>query len=290
MSGLVVYRGPTALPGQRGEVALVLTGLDGESRNDKTGPVVQAWSLPTDVGEMLPAATRGREGAVCGRCPHRPVSGGGCYVNVAWAPTNVYRAMLRGSYADVSPGRAAVLLAGLKVRWGAWGEPPAIPRAVYEPMLEVLAGWTGFTHAWRDLDATSWDFLMASCDSASEARQAQAAGWRTFRVRPRSSPEMLVSERVCPASAEAGHLLTCERCGQCDGTRRGARRPDRVIYAHGSGTGRHERLRQSMLFPGRRDPPPETGRDPWWRGEPDATPEVVLGEQTRLFSLVGDHK
>jgi hypothetical protein len=101
--------------------------------------------------------------------------------------------------------------------------------------LAESAGHTGYTHQWKNADlAVAWlfqGFCMASCDSAEEQQRAAAAGWRTFRVRTRSS-DTLPGEISCPASEEAGKKLTCEQCLACGGA--DGRRGTITIIAHGS--------------------------------------------------------
>ena len=57
---------------------------------------------------------------------------------------------------------------------------------------------------------------MASVETPSGALEAQAEGFRTFRVRPIGAP-LLANEIECPASEEAGHKTQCIRCLLCDG-------------------------------------------------------------------------
>jgi hypothetical protein len=73
---------------------------------------------------------------------------------------------------------------------------------------------------------------MASVDSLDEYTEAQAMGWRTFRVR-RQDDAVTDDEKPCPASEEAGHRTTCRDCGLCCGRERDAKSV--VIIAHGSG-------------------------------------------------------
>ena len=64
-----------------------------------------------------------------------------------------------------------------------------------------------------------------------DADEAVRMGWRTFRVSDGEAP--LRREIICPASAEAGHRTTCERCQLCDGARPEDRRKLVVIKRHG---------------------------------------------------------
>lgn len=234
-NGRVLYHGRSHLAGYEDrEVVVIMTGLLTPSKNTKTGDVVQVWALPADVKDLLAAVRRGDEGAACGDCRHRPSKQGSCYVNLAWAPLAIFGAWERGRYARTDQMSARHELIGRTVRFGAWGEMAAAPFHVFGDLLPGLAGWQGFTHAWRDLRASAWGFLMASVDTRAEALEAQAEGWRTFRVRPAydKSP-LLARERPCPASREMGFLLDCKRCGQCNGSLEHPRRPNRTILAHG---------------------------------------------------------
>lgn len=238
-NGAIAYRGPSRIG--EGDVVLILTGISVPSGNSKTGEEIQGYILGT-AEDPLRALWSGRDEHICGACPHRRYVGGSCYVNVAWAPNNIYKVFKRGGYPDLDPE----WLRGRKVRWGAYGDPAAVPAEVYLRLLPLLRGWQGFTHQWRSLEERVWaDFLMASVDDEGEAVVAQLRGWRTFRVRTSAESELLPFERVCPASKEAGYILDCARCGQCDGNRRGAGRPNRVIAAHGSGAARY--LQPSFL-------------------------------------------
>ena len=62
-------------------------------------------------------------------------------------------------------------------------------------------------------------------------RPSCTAGWRTFRIRGPQDPLLAGTECICPASDEAGHRVTCERCQLCRGTNRPARSV--AIVAHG---------------------------------------------------------
>jgi hypothetical protein len=76
---------------------------------------------------------------------------------------------------------------------------------------------------------------MASVDTVEEAHAAWLGGWRTFRIRAPQDPLLALDrtplECVCPASDEAGHRTTCERCQLCRGTDRPAR--SIAIVVHG---------------------------------------------------------
>jgi hypothetical protein len=247
-NGLVLWQGPTQLPGQRGQIALIVTGLGPhKSLNRKTGPEAQAWVIPVDQGGLNDAVREGREAAVCGDCTHRPIRGGACYVTINSGPHRVWFCYQRRGYRRVGRVAAAKAVAGVALRWGAWGDPAAIPIEVYRPLLPVLRNWQGYTQQWRHLDAGDWGWLMASVHSGGDAMEAQARGWRTFRIRPGIDDPLLPDERVCPASDEGGHRLTCAGCGLCTGTR-ARRSPSVAIVVHGY-RGRRLRDWRQMRLP-----------------------------------------
>lgn len=230
--GVIVYRGPSML--NQKPIVVVMTGLARASKNAKTGDMVQIFILADNFLPHL-AVFGGQDEAVCGDCPHRYVNGSGtCYVNPLHGPAGVYRAVEKGTYKYLSPDQAATMLEGRYVRLGAYGDPAAVPIAVWDALLVKASGWTGYTHQWRKSIASGLRrYCMASVETPRQARQANRKGWRTFRIREDANDELLAGEMKCPASEEAGKWLTCEECGSCSG---GA--PPKVsvaIIAHGVG-------------------------------------------------------
>lgn len=230
MRGVVVYQGPSRLDGA--PIVLVVTLA---SHNEKTGPMAQAWVLRADMDPQCAIAT-GQDRSICGDCVHR--SGGAlersCYVVTWFGPLNTWKAWQRGRYSAVSPQDAAELIAGAEVRITAYGDPAAVPFRVWSALLAGCAGWTGYTHQWRTCDQRFSRILMASVESEHEADYAHRIGWRTFRARVASEP-VRGDEIVCPASAEAGHRLTCQACQLCVGLTRPTARSV-TILAHGQRT------------------------------------------------------
>lgn len=222
--GWVIYRGPSAFDG-----APIVVIVVRESTNEKTGNMPQAYILRADL-HPLDARRTGADASICGSCGLRD---GRCYVAIANGPSAVYRALLAGSYPDADPVDVAPLLARRAIRIGAYGDPGAAPLSVWTSLVRHAAGWTGYTHAWRDVASEFKSLVMASCDSPSDFEDARAAGWRTFRVVSGADPVRLPGEAICPASDEAGRKLQCIDCGACDGTAR-LRGAGIVIRAHGS--------------------------------------------------------
>ena len=228
--GYVLYEGPSMLDGSPIVVILTGTGRKG-SANEKTGNMLQTYILRRD---MLPteAVKSGADSALCGQCPHRPSTGGACYVNVGQGPQAIYRAWLRGAYPVLLYPETVVR--GRVVRIGAYGDPAAAPVGIWADLLQGTAGHTGYTHQWANPQGAALrSLVMASVDSETEALQARALGWRTFRVTvPGAQPGP--GEFTCPASSEAGKRSTCAQCQACDGALRGSRKASPVIVVHGS--------------------------------------------------------
>jgi hypothetical protein len=70
---------------------------------------------------------------------------------------------------------------------------------------------------------------MASVESVDAKKQANALGWRTFRIM-RQDETLQPDEVLCPASEEAGKRTTCENCQLCSGNTIKAKNV--AIYAH----------------------------------------------------------
>lgn len=226
--GALVYRGPSLLTGE--PIIGALSGLEGGSANAKTGPMVQAWILRADRPPM-DAVRDGADAAICGTCALRGdgATNRRCYVTPWLGPHNVWKALdtyLEPTWADLH-----ALLEGRAVRLGAYGDPAAIPFEIWQQVLHRAAGWVGYTHAWRTCDPRFRARLMASVDTLQEWSEATAAGWRTFRVRVPGDALVPGQEFVCPASDEAGHRVTCQRCQLCRGTSSPARSVS--LLAHG---------------------------------------------------------
>jgi hypothetical protein len=174
----------------------------------------------------------GSDASVCGDCPAR---GMWCYVNVGQAPNSIYKTWERGGYQELNLN----LFKHRAVRFGAWGDPAALPVGLLRLIANKASMYTGYTHAWRYCDQDVKQFCMASCDTEDDFYQARGMGWRTFRVRTSEDEPRLAKEVVCPASEEGGNKIQCIQCGACDGTARGLK-GNIVITAHGSTASRYQ--------------------------------------------------
>ena len=226
-SGYVIYRGPSLLDG-----APIVAIATMRSENRKTGPMVQTWILRDDMSPVE-AYRAGADASICGDCKHRWHLGGACYVNIGHGPGSVWRAWRNWRYpaACSDPARNAIG-AGRRVRLGAYGDPAAVPGAVWRALIRDAAGHTGYTHQWRNpVAAPLRDLCMASVDSAAELHAAQSAGWRTFRV---TGPAEIFEpgEIECPADARG---KTCAQCMACYGASSGRQAQASIaITVHGS--------------------------------------------------------
>ena len=236
-NGVVIYRGPSMLDGA--PIVVIATGLTKGSSNEKTGDLIQTWILREDVSP-IEAVNTGADASICGTCPHRGRIedgrnvGRSCYVTVFQAPLNVWKSYHRGLYPAVTPEQAADLFDGRKVRLGSYGDPAALPFAVWGVALAKTLARTGYSHAWRNVSPALASYVMASCDSVQDAIDAKALGYRTFRVTSLPSPQdKRPREVVCPASAEAGYKTTCASCLACGGLSAKAR-ANIVITVHGA--------------------------------------------------------
>jgi hypothetical protein len=212
VSGLILYKGPSLI--NEKSIVAIATGLKGGSHNVKTGAMVQVWILAADQNPIKTYET-GADEAICGDCKHGKM--GTCYVNLGQGPYAVYGAYQRDKYTEATDDLIKTHFAGRTVRFGAYGDPAAIPLYVWEKILSVSERHTAYTHQWKkDRVQPYKSFCMASVDNEKEYAEARKLGWRTFRVRLESEP-VLEREFICPASHEANKRLTCQQCCACNG-------------------------------------------------------------------------
>lgn len=232
---MAIWRGISRLDGVTPLVVLA-TGVpkmgkaSKRSANAKTGDMIQVWILDANLAPTA-VIRNGQDGSICGTCPHKSKASGGdggCYVNVGQGPLSLWRShVVNGSLPfDLERFR------GQKVRFGAYGDPAAVPLEVWDAIGEVADGVTGYTHQWRSVDAGYKRWCMASVESIDGAREAVKLGYRLFFARPLGlgKPKGMVT---CPASVEAGRKTVCATCMACGGTSNG-RRTNITIQAHGS--------------------------------------------------------
>lgn len=228
--GLILYAGPSLYDGA--PIVAIATGIKAKTGNRKTGDMVQTWILRQDVAPVA-ALKSGADSSICGACPLRPASRGGCYVNVGQAPGAVWRAYHAGRYAVATPENLS-LLSGRALRIGSYGDPAAVPAHVWQTARAYAAKHTAYTHG-ATVSGLSGirdtaSFAMVSVSSLTDARDAWTAGFRTFRV-GHGAP--VAGEILCPSVARG---TSCADCGLCDGLARADKRllPSVFIPAHGA--------------------------------------------------------
>jgi len=210
-------RGPVSIRWEARRVVVIATR---GSKNSKTGDMVQTWILRSDV-KPTEAVKTGEDESICGDCPHRHFLSGACYVQPFQAPRSVWEKYKRGGYRHATESDFTELKE-MKVRAGSYGDPSAVPLWVW-----VSCGVsTGYSRQWRNFTEQS-HYLMASVISIREKREANALGFRTFRM---ASPESPVDhdEIICPSASG----VSCFDCGLCAGSRIGAK--NIVIEVHGA--------------------------------------------------------
>jgi hypothetical protein len=218
-NGYIIYEGKSQLNG--GNIVAIVTM---NSKNIKTGNMASMWILNADI-KPTEASKQGEDASVCGDCKHRAVNKGACYVTLHHAPLAVYKAYKRGNYPIAND---MTIFEGMKVRFGAYGDPSAIPTQILASIKAVVKNNTSYTHQWKQGDKILKQVSMASVDSIEEQKQAVSEGWRTFRVTSDLS-DKLPNEIVCPNTTKA---IQCADCGLCSGTSTRAR--NIVIEVHGA--------------------------------------------------------
>ena len=210
-NGCVAWEGNSLLDGT--PIVLILTCLEKPNMNVKTGQMVQSIVIRQDMSP-LNAVLQAKDSSVCGNCPLRR---GTCYVDLRPYST-VWRVYKKGKYPPVS---TAILERAKhrhrQLRITAYGDPAAVPLNVWEYLLSSFSRATGYTHQWRNLDASWSKFLMASCDRPEDFILAQERGWSTFRV-INEGDEVFPGEILCPNRRD--DTITCETCGKCSGNQK----------------------------------------------------------------------
>jgi hypothetical protein len=221
---MIMHNGKSRFNGEN--FAVVATGLNGESKNPKTGKMIQLTILPTDVNP-LDSNREYKDNA--GEVPHTvcndcPLINRGCYVNVGFSVWQIFNGLKRGIYGKKDYAK----FVGKAVRFGAWGEPTLIPLRVTKAIINRVKTWTGYTHQWAKPFAKPYrQWFMASVSNIEDKKKANKLGWRTFRI-IQNANEILPDEVVCPAQT---HNVQCINCGLCRG--RSSNAKNVAVIAHG---------------------------------------------------------
>jgi hypothetical protein len=199
MKSGIIYKGPSLLDGK--PIVVIATY---SKRNIKTGVVVQTYILVDGINP-LEASKTGADFSICGTCamrgevttdPNRKqAKNRRCYVNLGQGVLIVYKSFLRGVYAmaDNIADRKSIGR-GRFVRVGTYGDPAAVPAAVWEDLLSEADTFTAYSHqsGWRP------DIAMQSADNHAQAIMHWQAGRRTFRVIADLGQLDKQNEALCP--------------------------------------------------------------------------------------------
>jgi hypothetical protein len=223
--GVVLYDGVSHLTN---EPIVAIATI--KSNNVKTGNMIQTWIIRSDISPV-DASTQLKDDAICGNCPHRQNTGGACYVNIAQAPSSVYKAYKKGSYKPFDESAHKELFYGRMIRLGSYGDPAAVPVQVWDNILQYSIGHTGYTHQinHKNFQKGILNICQVSADTPKQALKLQKQGLKTFRV---ALPDdgLLEDEIECLSDSKG---LSCMACGLCDGSKQNI-----AIVVHGSRSNR----------------------------------------------------
>ena len=195
---MIFYEGPSQLDGS--DIVGIITT---NSRNRKTGPVLQSWIL----NATTPPIEKNSDHGICGNCPVKNA----CYVTKFQAPLNVYKAYKKGGYQPLSKHK----LHNQILRLGAYGDPAAIPISIWKDLTKHTIDHVGYTHQWRTCDPEFKNLCQASTESVSLTEEANKLGWKTFRIK-NPEDERQKNEVICLNESKG---YTCQQCGLCNGTK-----------------------------------------------------------------------
>ena len=230
--GFVLYRGKSCISKQPIVAIAVL-----RSSNVKTGNMIQVYILPEDISPLAALKANDNSGS-CGNCPLQgnfddslgKMVDRVCYVNVGQAPEMIWKTWKNGKYPRYLPKEHDHLILGRTVRWGAYGDPAALPLRLIRRISDLAKGWTGYSHQLLWIDRRRADvlaeYLMCSVDNPAQWAEAKRRNYRSFVV---------VQEGFQPSNAvqcpHYSHGVKCEDCRLCDGQATGAK--DVYVIAHG---------------------------------------------------------
>ena len=208
----------------------IATGLKNSSINTKTGPMIQIYILRADTPPKE-AADMGLDVSVCGDCQLRPIIAAEfgknapvCYVDKIRGPNAVWHSWNNGNIAFIDPGELADIIddTGAPIRYGAYGDPAAIPNNIWYTLSKNSAiAATGYTHQWQTRPDLA-PLFMASIDPVTypdtdKARKSAAAmGFKTYRVIT-DITDIRENEILCP---EKSGRTNCAKCLLCSGARK----------------------------------------------------------------------
>lgn len=227
-NGYILYKGPSILDG-----APIIVIATMSTNNDKTGDMIQTWIMREDLSP-IEASKQKLDSSVCGMCPHRTNLQGACYVTLHQAPLSVWKSYKKGNYKEMD-NSDLVHFAGRQIRLGSYGDPAAVPFAVWQNMINHTVGNTGYTHqlGHKKFDPRIATICQISADTEKQAQAAWKKGYKTFRVKT-ANMRKLDNEITC---VNTTHNVSCLDCGLCDG-----KRANVVIDVHGRSAKRFDKF------------------------------------------------
>ena len=227
--GYVLYQGESRI--DKKPIVAILTI---ESSNKKTGNMAQLWIMRDDIPPHIAKQT-GADYSVCGDCTIKDQ----CYVLTFQGPLSVWNAYRRESYENISymlenarewNAELIMILSQLSIRFGAYGDPAALPLDIIKAIAENCKDFTGYTHQWKRFKSMR-HYFMASVESNTATLQALTSGFRTFRIKHSGTPNgQWANEIECPADSG----VQCIDCMLCNG---GKQAKNITIEAHGARAG-----------------------------------------------------
>lgn len=208
-NGFVIYEGPSMFDGK--PIVVVVTGTRTPTSNPKTGLMLQTWIVRSDV-HPTEALHNGDDVSVCLNCSARPKKGVKrlCYVPIMGV-NSVWQEYKMGNY-----GTMPNYSLGLSARIGSYGDPSAVPIAVWKELMTNVPFATGYTRQWKNPKFQDFKkFCQASCYNLAEYNEAIALGWKAFVVRGLGDPVPMGAIQ-CPAVADP-YIVNCANCKMCNG-------------------------------------------------------------------------
>jgi len=218
-TGYILHRGIT-----NGKSFVAIATL--ESRNVKTGNMVQIWFLLEHTSPIEGIKSGLDASTICQDCPF--ASGNGCYVEVGRAPSMVWKKFKACGYPELNPCDYSRVFSGRKIRFGAYGNPTLLPLSIVKAIASVSNGWTGYFHDWKTnpLANEYAKYFMASTETESSYRLAKSLNYRVFHVSPVQPADTL----ECLSETKQ---MQCADCKLCSGLSK-SRLPSIWINPHGS--------------------------------------------------------
>lgn len=207
--GFIAYKGLS--PVNNKPIVLILTM---ESKNGKTGNMIQSWILEDDKIKPHDLVKQKKDNSICGDCSLK--SGGGCYVRVEQAPLIIYKAYKQGKYKQLSFNQLSAISHNRKIRLGSYGDPAMIPFKYWEQICLNSISNTGYTSQYKQafFDFRITKYCMLSTKTIEEAKKYNDMGYRTFTPIQDKESFDPITTLICPNTT---HNIQCIDCMLCNG-------------------------------------------------------------------------